>query len=76
MHALIKLSPRIEHGAINFQRFMELNDAAELTSKERKIVKKILNNSYFGHPEAVLIAALGIERYVKQLIKQILRSVT
>jgi len=60
MHALIKLSPRIEHGATNFLKFLELNDAAELTSKERKVVKKkIYNNSYFGHPEAIIIAALG-----------------
>ncbi|KAL5252354.1 hypothetical protein ACHWQZ_G015204 [Mnemiopsis leidyi] len=62
MHALIKLSPRIEHGATNFLKFLELNDAAELTSKERKVVKKkIYNNSYFGHPEAIIIAALGHE---------------
>ena len=54
------MRPLIEHGASHVLDSLKLNSQIQLSSKERKaIMKKIRNNTYFGHPEAVILACLG-----------------
>ena len=54
------LRPRLEHGPIHLFNMLEYIDNVQLTSKERKVVyKKLQGNSYYGHPESILLARLG-----------------
>ena len=54
------MRPLIEHGASHVLDSLKLNSQIQLSSKERKaIMKKIRNNTYFGQPEAVILACLG-----------------
>ena len=60
MHAQIKLRPLIEDGAYHVFTSLKLNNDIQLSPKERTaVLKKVANNSYFAHPEAIIIASLG-----------------
>ena len=60
MHAQIKLRPLIEDGAHHVYTSLQLNSEIQLSPSERKaVMKKVLNNSYFAHPEALILASLG-----------------
>ena len=72
MHAQIKLRPLIEDGAYHVFTSLKLNNDIQLSPKERKaVVKKLTNNSYFAHPEAIIVGSLG-EKLVHVLLKLIL----
>ena len=62
LHAEIKLKPHIEDGAGHMFRSLQLHSSAiQLSPKHRKaVMKKLRNNTYFAHPEAVILASLGI----------------
>ena len=54
------MRPLIEHGAGHMLDSLRLNSQIQLSPKERKaVMKKLRNNTYFGHPEAVILACLG-----------------
>ena len=59
-HAEIKKRPNIEHGSRHLFKFFQLLEEADLPKELKDLAKKkVHNNSYFAHPEAVIIAKLG-----------------
>lgn len=67
IHADVGLRPRIEHGAVHLFNMLKYINNVQLTRKEREIVyKKLQINSYYGHPESVLLASVG--KFLEHLI--------
>ena len=61
LHASIKLKPMIEDGAGHVLESLRLNTEVQLSPKERTaVMSKLRNNTYFGHPEAVILSMLGM----------------
>ena len=56
----MKLQPGLEHGAVHLFKHLQYATEIQLTRKEREVeYARISHNSYFGHPESVILAKLG-----------------
>ena len=64
VHAEIKLKPQLEHGPIHLFNELTYINRLQATTEEKNVLrKKLQNNSYYAHPEFVILASLGESLY-------------